>query len=604
MIELENKFMKLTEDELEKQLEGIWEFIKKIHPELRSSKYINKLNEINITSSDLCVELRALRRDINGNPMYCNHRVYNYGDKQKQLLKNFLKKLNDKEIPYCLYYSVYCFNSNVLAISQSGNVAKEWNNRIALNNAIGTHILIWDFDHINEDEFIQIKCKLLNIGLETLDIFTGHGYQSIILLDNLELDKDLLKEFTVAIWERGFDVDLKIKDCARIMRKPYCFNSKDILNGGEMILTNIYSDTNKRYTLEEVRSLLNSVPKFRESKTTIPKIKNESKEEIKVEDKSMNTIKIVKLTNELNKNRLNDNELEELYPMLNIKEFPNAIKLMLSGFQNGYANNVLMFITLYLKENGYALSIINDVINILKGLNTYNYSWLDMPNSEVNRFYFMNDYTSQSVFLSELNDFGYVEYNFIDKSVITVNNYVFSKLADMSSSAFYIYIKLLEKQNYDNTGVFTLNEISEIVGISRRSIIKHIDDLVKSKLLDKKRANRRHGEEYKFFLSRFEQHKEFGFTKFNIATLKLLLTYVSLKKITTTQLCICMYIKYICYNGKQNCIISQENLGLALGISQSGISKSFKNIEDVMLIRRDEVKINDFQFKYNYTIHY
>lgn len=596
-------FIKKTEKELIEQTDKIWEFLQKIHPELRNSKYSNKLKEINMVSSDLAIELRALRRDVEGNPMYCNHRVYNYGDKQKQSLKDFFKKLNDKEIPYCLYYSVYCFNSNVLAVSQSGNVAKEWNNRIAINNAVGTHILISDFDHVNEDEFIQIKCKLLEMGLETVDVFSGHGYQSIVLLDNLELDKELLKEFTIAMWEIGFNVDLKIKDCARIMRKPYGFNSKDVLNGGEMIPTNIYSNTDKRYSLADVRRILNDTPKVRECKSI-----NKPKKEVKVENKLMETaireIKIEK-NKEINKNRLSDSELEELYPILNIKELQNAVKIMLSGFQEGRANNMLMFIILYLKEQGYAKSIIVDIIKILKDLDTYNYPWSYLNvNGEVDRFYFNNNYTSKAIFFAELQEFGYVEYNFTDKSVVTINNYVFSKLADISSSAFHIYIKLLEEENFSNKKVFTLNEISEVVGITKRRVAEHIDDLVKAKLLDKKRANRRKGEEYTFFLSRFEQHKELGFTKFNIATLKLLLTYVEIKNITTTQLSICMYIKYICYNGKQNCNISQEKLGVALGISQSGISKSFKKIEEVKLIRRDEVKINDFQFKYNYTIHF
>jgi len=601
----ENKFIKKDKSELNEQLEGIWEFIKKIHPELRNSKYSNKLlREINIAPSDLAIELRALRRDVEGNPMYCNHRVYNYGDKQKQSLEQFLKKLNDKEIPYCLYYSTYCFNSNVLAVSQSGNIAKEWNNRIALNNAVGTHILIWDFDHIDENEFIQIKCKLLRMGLETLDVFTGHGYQSIILLNDLSLDKELLKEFTVGLWERGFDVDLKIKDCARIMRNPDGFNSKDVLSGGEMIPTYIYSDIDKRYALEDVRRILNSTPKIRECKS-IDKPKKECKTEIKVENKPMEAIKEIKEVNGLNKNRLNDRELEKLYPMLNIDKLEDAVKLMLSGFQNGRANNMLMFIVLYLKEQGYAKSIIVDVVNILKDLDTYNYSWSYLDtNIEVSRFYFNNKYTSKTIFLSELQDFGYIEYVLNNNEVITINNYIFTKLADMSSSAFYIYSKLLEKEHSNNTSVYTANEIADIAGVTRRCINKHINDLVKAKLLDKKRANRRNNEEYTFYLSKFEQHRELGYTKFNVGSFKLLTRMVKYKELTTTQLVICMYIKYVCYNGKQNCCISQNTLSSVIGISQSGISKAFKSVEDTELIKRDKVEINDFQFKYNYTINY
>ncbi|HBF6599511.1 TPA: hypothetical protein KOT48_003677 [Clostridioides difficile] len=600
-----NKFIKLTEEEVKNRLEKLWDFLQYIHPELGNKKYISQLNN-ECVLGDLAIEIRALKRVKGESSAYCNHRIYNFSDSQKKKLYEFLKKLNNKEIPYCMYYSVFNFNSKVMGVSKSGNVKEKWNNCVCINNSISTHILVMDFDDITEEEFIKYRLKLSEIGLDTSDIFSGHGYQCIIKLNQLCLDKNILTEFTNKLLSKGFPVDKKIKDSARIMRNPYTDNSKGAIKDMPIISTDLCYKSSREYSVEEIFNKLDRLPTVISIETPIKasggvkidlvnkhtKIKKEVIKEVKTGGK------------EINKKRLTDMELEQLYPMLNIKELPDAVKLMLSGFQEGKANNVLMFITLYLKEQGIALSVITDIINTLKDLDTYNYSWEDIPKGEVSRFYFMKDYTSKSVFLSELQDFGYVEYNFIDKSVITINNYIFSKLADISSSAFYIYIKLLEKENYDNTSVFTLNEISSVVGITKRRVAEHIDDLVKSRLLDKKRANRRNGEEYKFFLSRFEQHKELGFTKFNIATLKLLLTYVEMKKINTTQLSICMYIKYICYNGKQNCSISQENLGIALGVNRTTITKAFKSIEDVMLIRRDAVKINDFQFKYNYTIHY
>ena len=100
-------------------------------------------------------------------------------------------------------------------------------NKIAVNNAIGTQILIADFDNITEDEFILEKIKLAKIGIETLDVFTGHGFQSIILLDNPTEDKELLRKFTNLMLSKGFKVDYKIKDCARIMRLIEVWNCKE-----------------------------------------------------------------------------------------------------------------------------------------------------------------------------------------------------------------------------------------------------------------------------------------------------------------------------------------------------------------------------------------
>lgn len=600
------EFKVRTEEELKFQCDSIWNFLKETH------KLLNLKNKVEISAEyadSLALEIRALRRD-KSIPVYCNFRLFKFTNSEKERLLKFLKILNKKTIPYCLYYSVFVFNNNELAISQNNNKAEEWNNRIALNNSVATQILVADFDDITEEDFLKQKQKLLSVGIETFDIFSGHGYQSIILLNKFTKDTDILRKFTNLMISKGFKVDKKIKDSARIMRLPFSTNSKELskrnIENPFLIDTFIYNRSSERYDVKEVFDKLNKLE-------TVVFIEEDYKEKFngRKNNEDMNALKNkyklkdVKTSCTLIKDRLSDEDLENIYMNLNIKELEESIKLMLSGFQNGYANNILMFIVLYLKEKGYSKSLIVEVIDILKNLDTFNYKWEELNTKyEVDRFYYNKEYTSKSVFFSELKDFGYIEYNFEDKSVITINNYLFSRLSDISSSAFYIYIKLIEKKNYDNKSVFTINEIAEISELSRRSVIKHIDDLVKVKIIDKKRAKKKKGEEYKFFISKFEHDKELGFTKFNISTIKLLLTYVKMKEINNTQLIICMYIKHICYNKKSNCNISQQSLANEVGITQSAVSKSFLKIERLQLIKREKEDINDFQFKYNYTIHF
>jgi len=38
-----------------------------------------------------------------------------------------------------------------------------------------------DFEHINIDKYMGFKKILLDIGIETIDIWTGHGVQALIL---------------------------------------------------------------------------------------------------------------------------------------------------------------------------------------------------------------------------------------------------------------------------------------------------------------------------------------------------------------------------------------------------------------------------------------
>ena len=290
--------------------------------------------------------------------------------------------------------------------------------------------------------------------------------------------------------------------------------------------------------------------------------------------------------------------------MLDVESLPEPVLKMLEGFRMGYANSMLLFLTIYLKEQGYPKSTIVQAMLVLAEQDKFNYAWnKNVVKSEVNRFYY-SDYDWRSIFTTELQSFGYVEYNLVDKSILTINNYVFKNLNKISSSAFYIYLKLLLKQDMTGQRVFTLDEICEAVGYKRRAIFKHLDDLVKVKLIDKQRQNRRRGEEYKYYLSIFTVDN-IGFTKISKGSIKLLLNMVDFKQINQTEFVVSMYFKYVCYGGKRESNIGQETIAEALGVNKSTISRAVDGMEKVELIYREkEYCISDFKFRYHYTIHY
>ena len=593
---------KLTTEQLAAQTENIFKFLQLVHPELIRTKEGLKL-PYGVGQRDLAVELRPLKRGVKI-PFTFNHRLYNFGEKQKEALKKFLERINKENYDFCCYYSVYSFNSTKMAVSQSGKVSKAWNNKVCLKNAIGTSILIADYDDITKEEFKKYKQIFLDLGIETLDIFSGHGYQQIILLDNYVTDLELLKEYTNFLYKKGFPVDLKIKDPARIMRLPYTYNCKDPNN---IIKTYISSFTEKRYKLEDIFNRLDTLPNVKlldvaeEIKVTkkTKKTTNNNKE-VDTSILINNTVKT-----KFVKEPLTDIELQELYPMLNIPETENAIKLMLSGFQKGYANNVLMFLTLYYKEQGFTKGLIISIINILKELDTYKYAWPDLNvKSEVDRFYFAKDYTSKAVFFGELRGkFGYIEYSFSDKSNFIINNYIFNNLDKISTKAFLIYIKLLIFSNKTGRITFKLEELEEITGIPKRTVQQHLQDLVKIRVLDKKRANRRKGETYTYFISQFISNN-YGFTKVNVNSILRLIDLIDSKKLNPTQFTLCLYLKFRCYGNTDSCFLAQITLGDALNLTQGAISLAFKNLEGLELIKREAEYVTDFSFKYNYSIFY
>lgn len=612
-IETYTKMPKLTDAEVREQAKNIFNFLKITHPFLHNKGEVfynsDKSVAEQINCNSVCVELRALRRDRADRPYYRNFKLYRFADSELERLYKFLSELNNKEIPYCLYYSVYCFDNYTMAINKQGKKSEEWNNKIAINNAIATQMLIMDFDNMDEDDFIMEKIRLARLGIETLDIFSGHGFQSIILLDKVTEDKDLLRKFTNLMISKGFKVDHKIKDCARIMRPTDVFNSKELVKteyiNPVIIKTDIYNYTEQRYDLDYVLERLDTLETVVEIKEDKPKNKEKIKD-IKVEETPMEqqSIKLVGAKDDLEDLSFDIDKLNKLYPMLNISELPNPVLIMLEGFRRGYANSMLIFLVTYLKEQGYSKSVITEAMLVLAEQGRFNYAWdKSVVKTEVDRFYYSH-YNWRGIFTDDLQGFGYVEYNLVDKSILTINNYVFNNLNKISSSAFYIYLKLLLKQDMTRQNVFTINEMAEIVGYKRRAILKHLDDLVEAGLLDKKRTNRRLGEEYKYYLSVFIVDN-LGFTKINKGSAKLLINMVDFKQINPTQLAICMYFKYICYGGKKESNISQESLANSLGITRTTITKAFKGIEETELICREkEDCINDFKFRYTYSIHY
>ena len=610
LIEEYEKLPKLTEEEVRKQAEGIFNFLKLTHPYINNKKIFYKEGraaEEQINADSVAIEIRALRRDRPDRPYYKSFKLYRFAGTELERLYNFLLELNSKEIPYCLYYSVYCFDNNIMAVNKQGKKSESWNNKIAINNAIATQILIVDFDDITEDEFMLERLKLARLGIETLDVFSGHGFQSIILLNRMTEDKDLLKRFTNLMLKKGFKADPKIKDCARIMRLPYTYNSKELtktnVENPTILKTFIYNETEKRYNLEYVLERLESL----ESVTELEEIKEVEEIEEKVvraEVITENKVKnVIQLKDSLEDLAYNKERLAELYTMLDVESLPEPILKMLEGFRMGYANSMLLFLTLYLKEQGYSKSTIIEAMQILSKQDKFNYAWdKNIVKNEVNRFYY-SQYDWRCIFCNGLQQFGYVEYNLTDKSVITINNYVFNNLNKISSSAFYIYVKLLLNQNKTGQSIYTINEISEITKLSRRSIIQHLDDLCKTKILDKKRSNRRLKEEYTYMISVFLR-TDLGFTKVNEGTIKLLNKMIEYKEINNTQLVVALYFKFVCYGGKTESNIGQETMADALGVNQSTISRCVDKLEKVDLIHKEKEDISDFKYKYHYTIHY
>lgn len=535
--------------DLEELRDNTFSFLKKIRPTLNSEK-------------DTAIEIRLLRRDKKS--VYLgSFIVRDFNKYTRGRFLDFLKKVDD--IPYCMYYSVYSFNPNILPEINGENKLIP---KIAKNNVIDTNILVADFDNITEEDFEEEYINFVSLNIEpSLTMFSGHGYQCIWLIDKIA-DKSILRKFTKALLSSGFKVDQNIKDSARLMRMPGSFNNKDKENPIKTkLLINV--EEPKKYTVTDIFNKL--VPLSVEEKITETKIK--------------------------------ETDLIKLYPMLNFSELPSPIIEMLKGFKKGYANNVLMFLTLYFRELGYSKGKIKSIIKILSTLGDY--PWEEnIVLKEVDRFFYNKNYSARSIYLSALKDYGYIDFRVINNEKLKLDNYIISYIKDISNKAFVVYLCLLIEKHNTQKNSFTLKEISDLVKISTRHVKQRIDELINLQLIDKKRANKKEKGEYLYTINSYARFTELGFTTFHIATLKLLLKQLEFKEINETQLVICLYLKHKCYNNTSFCYLTQEKIAEDLGLTRTTITKAFSKIEELKLITRSKVNLSDFQYRYDYFINF
>ena len=161
------------------------------------------------------IEIRPVKRDRYEFEYVKSYNTFRFtSPKDRELLIKFLTKINGKG--FCLYYSIFTFNKEGKEIT------------INKDNALFTTTLMADFDNMDQEKFNHYKKMFESVGLETYDIFSGNGVQSLILLTRRCYDKEILRKFTELLIAKGFDVDSAIVDPSRVARLAYTRNNKEL----------------------------------------------------------------------------------------------------------------------------------------------------------------------------------------------------------------------------------------------------------------------------------------------------------------------------------------------------------------------------------------
>ena len=539
---------KFSDIQIEKQLNKQVKFLRAVYPWLLEDNY-----------QDGAIEIRPIKRDKEAKYVR-SFNTWHLEEKDINSLRDFLKLVNGQG--YCLYYSLFTFDYTKTSGKQKGKINND--------NALYTSVLGADFDNITWEEFQAEKQKLLNLGLETIDIFTGHGFQSIILLKEKVYDKEIIKKFTELLISKGFKCDETITDCARVFRMPYSFNCKslDIKNkhfGQGIKPTTDVNWTEKRYHVIDVFKALNTLSTVIEQSNQITEIdvKTIKTEPVTIVEKKVQLDKIKEIKN------IKIENLNTLYSeYIDVERLPEPIQKMLQGTQSGLRNKVMLFIIPFFRNSlGLNIQTIKGILTIWGSLCNPSLN-KEHIEKEVDRIYTYGFKGQQGKYTEELRKaYGYLEFNkFTRQNKILIPNSIFDDFDVINDGAVKIYLAMKLTEQIEGIREFTKQDIQQSANIVERTLERNIKDLVAMGYVCKRKSNRRQGEQYIYYINPYFSSIN-GFTMIENAVVKLMLA-----ELTAGEMKLYSYLCMMIGSSKNDCWASQKYLSKKIGKTQQGIS--------------------------------
>lgn len=573
MSRLEKTEMILSNEQLRETAKRQFEFLAKVHPSLTEDCWVEG-----------AVEIRPVHR---GEAKYKrSFHTWSLEEKDLEKYTEYLSKINGET--YCMYYSVFAFDYHKETEGyQKGKINNE--------NSLYTSALVIDFDNITLEEFKEYLVKLAKLDIETLSVFSGNGFQSVILLDQKVYDKKILEKFTKLLISRGFPVDESIKESARVMRLPYSFNckkyDKKYRKPGEepfAIATRIVAETNRRYKLVDIFKKIKSLDVVIEDDEEV-KIDELENIEIRDFEPIEKAKKKKKKQEKIEKRNIIIKEVKEDYKeVIDFERLEPGIQNMLIETEHKYRNKVLLFLVCHFKHNmGLDMNRVEDIMAIW-GEHCNPSLEEDYVREEARRVFKKGYKTPYTEDLGK--KFGFIDFNSYSRdNKVRVTNEFFEYYHVMSDAAVKIYLMMMAYEKVEEIHTWTQEEICRVADISRRTFYRYVTDLIKLGFVDKRRSYKRENEEYKYFINKFFNMSR-GFTEFETATLENMVFHKN-KALNDNEIKLYSYLIYMINTKKTDvCFASQGYLGKAIGKAQNSISRITDELNDKKYIIKTTTK--------------
>lgn len=542
----------LNEDELNEQVTTIRYFLEKIHPELTSEGRWKP-----------SVELRPIVRSFENTDIKLKKSL-NLWDLNKEesmdYLRDFLKFMNGQ--PVCLYYSIFNFDNSR---TDKSNITKR--GKIVSEAAVATQEIVLDFDDTDFDGYIELVDHFEALGIYALWVFTGHGYQAHILLDEETEDTQILLKAVSKFRSKGFMCDAKCVDPARVMRLPYTFNCKCFVDDAYINEREnppkcmIVQDTDERYSIYDIYEKLDTLETI-----------NPEDEKIFFDALRGNNPEVVDDSDEL---VIHDGVLK--YPHLERFTLPDAMEKMLRHTKKGYRNKVLGFLIqqfkMQYKLSKEAIYETLELWSVRACVPRYDKQEFD---NDFRRLYY--NYNGLSYDASLAQEFGTIDFNDmirLRKKDITIPNQFFQAFPDLTDKEVKVYLAIcmLEHKEKDTTQA----SIAEFLNLSDRAVRNALKPLIKSGHVYVEKGNRTLGEQNSYHTSKIVRKSE-GYQIYSYNDLYAYIGELCAGPRATGELKLFLFMRYKFYS--QEIYMTQEKLGTHTGISRRSVSDVVQKLDE------------------------
>lgn len=587
----------LNGKQIKKTVDKQVRFLKAIYPWLEELE----------TYSEGAMEIRPIKRDVINlkKDFKKSYNAWHMGEKDISELEEFMLNITGKG--YCIYYSAYAFDYHLDCYKEDGKKFKK--GAVNKQNALFTSILPIDFDNMTYEEFEKEKAKLTALGIETIDVYSGHGFQSIILLEHKVYDTNLIGDFTKLLDSRGFKIDLSIVDSARILRLPYTFNCKALdpnqteyynpINP-EIFPTTDINWTKKRYHVQDIFNRISTMENLKDSYREI------NLDTIKIKDIVIESeapiVTTVKKQREVKELKIKIENTKSKYPMINdFDALPDPIKKMLTNTPNGLRNQTIMFLVPFFRNTlGLNIQTIKQIM-VVWGEHCTPKMSREAVEIDVDRIYKKGFKGGFGKYTTELRKaYGYLEFSkYTRDNKIVIPNSLFEDFDVICDGAIKIYLAMKLANSLENIEEFTKEDIQKYADISERTVERNIKDLVSLGYICKRKENRRIGDKYIYYMNPYFSSID-GYTMLENGIIELLMI-----KLTDGELKLYTYMCSMIGRSKGDCWASQKYLAKKIGkAGQSSISKMTDSMVEKKAINKiteiDDDNVKHCKYNLNY----